>query len=263
MDNQPKRHPDDEKNQPAVVLVHGIWMTGFEMGPLAWRLRAANFICHRFPYSSLRQSPTNNADALADFVGRLPNPVVHLLGHSLGGLVIELMLCRHLLSAPGRVLALGTPFAGSYIAHNLARRPWSRVLLGAAAPLLLTNIPRWRHQRPLGIIAGDQGVGLGVFFPRLPKPHDGTVALAETVIRGAAARFTVHHAHLPMLFSREVATLACAFFQTGAFITTRQIGRQEAVKPAPQAAARQPRAHAEINLHFEGSRHPHDQARGG
>ncbi|MDF1614280.1 alpha/beta fold hydrolase [Desulfurivibrio dismutans] len=228
----------DKDLQPAVVLVHGIWMTGLEMGLLARRLRAGGFVCYRFPYSSLRRPPGYNADTLADFVGQLAphHPVVHLLGHSLGGRIIELTLGRHLLPAPGRVLTLGTPFAGSHIARRLARQPWSKVLLGAAAPLLLTAVPRWQHQRPLGVIAGDQGLGIGLFFQGMPKPHDGTVALEETVIKGATARFTVHTAHLPMLFNREVAALAAAFLQTGAFITKPLKKRATVVEPAPGAA---------------------------
>ncbi|ADH87197.1 alpha/beta fold hydrolase [Desulfurivibrio alkaliphilus] len=228
----------DNDRQPAVILVHGIWMTGLEMGLLARRLRADGFVCYRFPYSSLRHSPGHNADNLADFVGQLAprHPVIHLLGHSLGGRIIELTLCRHRLPAPGRVLTLGTPFTGSHIARRLARHPLSKMLLGASAPLLLTAVPRWQHQRPLGVIAGDHGLGIGLFFPGMPKPHDGTVALEETFLKGAAARFTVHTAHLPMLFNREVATLAAAFLQTGAFIAKPLKKQAPVAKPAPGAA---------------------------
>lgn len=224
--------------RPAVVLVHGIWMTGLEMGLLGRRLQADGFACYRFPYSSLRRSPTTNADDLARFVAALAprHPVVHLLGHSLGGRIIELTLCRHRLPAPGRVLTLGTPFAGSHTARTLARHPWSRVLLGAAAPALLTSVSRWRHQRALGVIAGDLGLGIGLLIPGMPRPHDGTVGLNETVIAGATARFTVHAAHLPMLFSREVAALAAAFLQTGAFNAEPRKKPATVAKPVPGTA---------------------------
>lgn len=230
----------DEDLKPAVVMVHGLWMTGLEMGLLGRRLQGFGFSCYRFPYSSLRQTPVNNADALAAFVTDLArrHPLVHLLGHSLGGRVIELTLSRHFLPAPGRVLTLATPFGGSHIAHRLARRNWTRMMLGASAPALLTPLSRWHHQRPLGIIAGDLGIGVGLFFPGLTKPHDGTVALEETVIKGATARFTVHATHMSMLFSREVATLASAFFQTGAFVANPAKTPQTVVNPAPGAVCR-------------------------
>ena len=217
-------------------------MTGLEMGLLARRLQSYGFVCYRFPYSSLWQKPKNSADALARFIEELPHPVVHLLGHSLGGRVIELMLSRRRPALPGRVLTIATPFAGSHIAHRLARRPWGKILLGAAAPALLTEVPRWRHQRPLGTIAGDRGLGIGVLFPGLPRPHDGSVGLSETVIAGATARFTVHGSHLGLLFSREVAELAAAFLQSGSFTLSPTRAALPRTRPC-EAAGRIPISH--------------------
>lgn len=201
----------------AVVMVHGLWMTGWEMGLLARRLRRCGFVCHRFPYSSLRRSPAANAAALAGFIAALPQPEVHLIGHSLGGRVIDLLLAHHGPGKVERVLTLGTPFAGSHIARTLARRSWSRPLLGAGGPALVSAVPFWRHQCPLGVIAGDRGLGIGLFFPALPQPHDGTVALAETEIAGSSARVVVPATHMSMLFSRAVAELACRYLRSGSF----------------------------------------------
>ena len=231
----PKQALKDEL-RPAVVLVHGLWMTGLEMGLLARRLEERGFVCRRFCYSSLRHSPASCADSLARFVDGLKHhPAVHLLGHSLGGRVIELMLSRHRPTVNGRVLTIATPFAGSHLAKVLAKGTLSGKLLGASAPLLLSKVPRWLHQRPLGTIAGDSGVGIGTFFPGMPQPHDGSVGLSETVIAGAAARFTVGGNHLSMLFSREVATLVCAFFQTGSFSRVEKRVRTPVAKPAAEA----------------------------
>ncbi|MFU8819343.1 MAG: esterase/lipase family protein [Desulfurivibrio sp.] len=204
---------------PAVVLIHGIWMTGFEMAWLGRRLRAAGFAPHRFPYSSLRTTPERNADDLAAFINRLPPQPVHLVGHSLGGRISELLLRRHpqLTRRLGRVVTLGTPFAGSHIARFLARNPVSRLLLGAAAQTLTSAVTAWNHVPALGVIAGDRGPGIGYLIPQMPKPHDGTVALAETVIAGATDRVTVPHGHLPMLFQRRVAFLVVNFLQNGSF----------------------------------------------
>ncbi|MFH7321105.1 esterase/lipase family protein [Desulfurivibrio sp. D14AmB] len=206
-------------NRPMVVLIHGIWMTGFEMALLGRRLRAAGFSTRRFPYSSLRTTPERNADDLAKFIDRLPQQTVHLVGHSLGGRISELLLRRHprLAKRLGRVVTLGTPFAGSHIARLLARNPVSRLLLGKAGPTLVSAVSSWDHKPPLGVIAGDCGPGIGHLIPAMPKPHDGTVALAETVIAGATARTTIPHGHLPMLFQGRVAALVAKFLQTGTF----------------------------------------------
>jgi pimeloyl-ACP methyl ester carboxylesterase len=212
-----KMQADQTTDRVAVVMVHGLWMTGLEMGLLARRLRRCGFACHRFPYSSLLRGPEANAAALAGYIAALPQPRVHLVGHSLGGRVIDLLLANHGAGKVKRVLTLGTPFAGSHIARTLARRSWSRPILGAAAPALVNAVPHWRHQCPLGIIAGDRGLGIGLCFPALPRPHDGTVALAETEIGGSSARITVPATHMSMLFNRAVAELACRYLRTGSF----------------------------------------------
>ena len=50
---------------------------------------------------------------------RIDAPQVHLLGHSLGGLVILRCLERYPMAQPGRVVFLGTPAAGSRAARRL------------------------------------------------------------------------------------------------------------------------------------------------
>ncbi len=203
------------------MLVHGIWMTGFEMALLGRRLRRQGLPPYRFAYSSLRSHPDHSAAALARFIQRLPEPTVHLVGHSMGGRVIERLLNQQagntLLERIGRVVTLGTPFGGSHVDRVLCRTRLSGLLVGQARAVLLNSVPEWRHTPPLGVIAGDHGLGIGLIMPGMPKPHDGTVALCETAIAGATDRLVVHAAHLPMLASHEVATQTAHFLHHGRF----------------------------------------------
>jgi hypothetical protein len=52
----------------------------------------------------------------------------------------------------------------------------------------------------------------------LPGEHDGTVAVAETVIDGATDRLVVPVSHTGLVVSRAVARQVCAFLQDGHFI---------------------------------------------
>ena len=127
-----------------VVLVHGVWMTGLEMYPLARRVRACGFDTNVFSYRSLLQPLVHNAARLADRVRRQASPVVHLVGHSLGGLVILQALQDHPDLIKGRVVLLGSPVNGSVIARRVQRFWFSRWSLGRSGRgALLGDGPRW------------------------------------------------------------------------------------------------------------------------
>ena len=72
----------------AVVLVHGIWMSGIEMSLLRYRLQRCGYKTYQFHYASLRQTPAENAVALNRFLKKIKSTQIHLLAHSLGGIVL-------------------------------------------------------------------------------------------------------------------------------------------------------------------------------
>ncbi len=75
-----------------VVTVHGLWMRAGAMIVLQRRLEASGFDVRRFGYPTITRSLEANAAALADFVETVPGDTVHLVAHSLGGIVIRAML---------------------------------------------------------------------------------------------------------------------------------------------------------------------------
>ena len=206
-----------------VVLVHGLWMPGRDMAVLARRLRRAGHTPRLFRYASTRAPAAEHGAALAGFVASLPrdgSAEVHLVGHSLGGLVIRHALNRGIdrgIDRPGRVVTLGTPHRGSSVARALAGRRTTRWLLGRAwEDGLDGDLPPWTGARELGTIAGTRPHGVGQFFGPLERPHDGTVAVAETRLPGVP-HATVATSHMGLLFSRPAARLTATFLATGAF----------------------------------------------
>ena len=204
----------------AVVYVHGLWMVGAEAWPLRrrlWRERGQRM--HVFRYRSVR---TPLADAAADLyrlIERIDAPQVHLLGHSLGGAVILHCLRHHPVARPGRVIFLGTPVMGSRTARWLARRRAGRCLLGraAAAALLAPQVQRWDLPRELGIIAGTLPLGFGQLLTNFGEANDGTVAVSETRLPGAAAYMSMPVSHMGLLWSAAVARKIGYFFEQGRF----------------------------------------------
>ena len=200
-----------------VVLIHGIWLTGLELWPLARRLRAAGYAVRIFHYPSLRRSPAQNADALQRWLAKIDQPVVHLIGYSLGGLVLLNLLARHPAQRPGRLLLLGSPVHGSGVAARLARQRWSRPLLGRALPGGLDgSAPHPAVGRSVGVIAGDRPGGVGTLVGGLHGANDGTVSVAETRLPGAA-HCVLPLGHIGLILSPRALPAILAFLRSGKF----------------------------------------------
>ncbi|MEN8206923.1 MAG: alpha/beta fold hydrolase [Pseudomonadota bacterium] len=201
-----------------VFLIHGIWMTGLEMQLLARRVRACGYHTEVFSYRSLLRPLLHNAARLADRVRQQDVPTVHLVGHSLGGLVILQALQDHPDLINGRIVLLGSPVNGSVIAKRVQRYPFSSWSLGRSGrDALLGNGPRWQGRLSLGVIAGTRPVGIGRLLGGFDGDNDGTVAVDETEIAGSSSAMTVNTGHFGLLYSTEVAQAVCAFLRQGRF----------------------------------------------
>jgi len=204
----------------AVVLVHGVLMTGLEMQLLAVRLRQCGFpLVKIFHYRSLRRTPAENAQALKRFIEALDADVVHLVGHSLGGIVIAHLFDSFPEQPPGKVVMLGTPLNGSATAVALRRLKLDGLLLGRSMVQgLLGDGPRWKNGRELAMVAGNRGLGVGMLFGQLSSPNDGTVAVSETRAPEVTQHLQVPYSHFGLLFARPVATAICAYLSRGEFV---------------------------------------------
>src|SRR5262249_59696154 len=126
---------------------------------------------------------------------------LHLVAHSLGGLVTLRMFERGVKLPEGRVVFLGSPVRGSHSARGLTERGlgWS---IGKSGPgtLAAKHDPKWTEPRQLGLVAGTHDLRINFLLPELPSPNDGVVALEETRIEGATDSVTVHSNHTGMRF---------------------------------------------------------------
>ncbi len=203
----------------AVVLVHGLWLSGWAMALLARRLRGCGFRPCLFSYPSVRCDLRENAARLRSFSDRIEASTVHYVGHSLGGVVIQTMFAYSPPPRPGRIVTLASPHRGSRAARALAQRPWGRRILGASiAALLRGEPPRGLPDRDVGLIKAARPFGLGRLFVDLAAPNDGVLALDEMHWPGARDEITLDVSHTGMLISREVGKRVCEFLQLGRFV---------------------------------------------
>ncbi len=199
-------------------MIHGLWLSGLEFFLLRERLGSSGFEPTVFRYSSMHASLEDAAAALAGRLRSFRGPV-HVVAHSLGG-VIALETClRHPDLPPGRIVLLGSPVQGSRAAQAIGAWSFGPQLLGALATTELARPQsrRWTGPRELGVIAGSRSAGLGRLFASLPQPNDGTVAVDETSLPGATSQIVHDVSHTGMLFSSAVAASTVKFLTSGSF----------------------------------------------
>ena len=86
-----------------VVLVHGLWMNGLEMRILRRRLQARGYRVYQFNYRTVGRDLQKNAERLNNYLRKyVEGEMVHLVAHSLGGLVVRCLLHDFPEQRPGR-----------------------------------------------------------------------------------------------------------------------------------------------------------------
>ena len=200
-----------------VILLHGLWMRAFTLAALRRRLEQAGFSVGHFDYESVFRGADVSVEQLLRRVRDAGAGTVHLVGHSLGGLIALRALQREPDLASGRVVCLGSPLRGSALARSIAGLPGGAVVIGKNVQMLRDGLPRWEGKQQAGSIAGRLPIGLGIAVGALASPHDGTVAVAETQLPGLADHCVVPASHTGLLFSAEAAEQTIAFLRHARF----------------------------------------------
>jgi len=218
-------HVGEKENVPdTVILVHGLWMTGMELGLLRRRLvHEHGFDVQVFAYATLHGDPSAICTQLAETVQRARGRRVHLVGHSLGGAFVYRALQQCAATPMGNAVLLAAPLNGCRAARGALKWPILRPLLGSHVVQELAEPcgRTWRGATPLGAIAGSRPLGTGQFFAHFDEDNDGTVAVRETIIPGLADHVVLPHSHIGMLFAGDVAAQVAHFLRTGRFLPLR------------------------------------------
>jgi pimeloyl-ACP methyl ester carboxylesterase len=208
---------------PSLLFVHGLWMTGLEAALLRQRLARAGFDAHQYHYPTLLGETgriVRELDARVRALAAASGAAVHLVGHSLGGLLLLQLLAQEPTLPVGRVVLLGAPVNGSGAARGFASLPGFASVLGGLgqAQLVAPAARRYAGACELGVIAGTLPIGLGRLIGGLEGPNDGTVTVDEARLEGAKAMLTLRVSHMGLLLSQAVAANVAAFLSNGRFL---------------------------------------------
>ena len=190
-----------------VVLVHGMGRTRFSMRSMARALSRNGYDILNWGYSSMRYTVPELAEQLSAKVRERAAGYerVHFVGHSLGTVLIRMVLAQPTSWTPGRVVMLAPPNQGSSTADRYAR--WLAWLF-KPLPELRTHATSLARTVPLRA-----GVEAGIIAAK----YDGKVAVAETRLAGVAAHVVVPAIHSFLMSRRDVQRLTIGFLRTGSF----------------------------------------------
>lgn len=184
-----------------VVVLHGLYMSGFVMRPLCSRLEDAGVKVLNLTYNTLAPNRDTIFAHIDEFIAGEP---AALVCHSMGGLVARAYLeaNSNMSQHVSKVITLGTPHKGSHIAAKMQQKGFD-VFLKNSVEFLLSKNQDWPFKAKLYSIAGDLPLGL---MPLMVKGShsDGTVLLDETKLKGMAEHKVFHLSHTSMIYSRQV-----------------------------------------------------------
>ena len=204
----------ETNKKEAVVLIHGVWMKGLELLYLRYKLWRHGYKVYQFRYSSLFKAPAENAEKLYQFISKIDASVIHIVAHSLGGIVVDHLFHNYEIKQSGNVVMIGTPINGSAVAVYLNQKKYLKYLLGKSIVNgLLGDAPEWNYKRKVCIIAGSKSLGVGQLLAHkvMRQVNDGTVNLDETCLKRADESHQLAQSHFSLLFSNELVKIVLLF----------------------------------------------------
>ena len=201
-----------------VLLLHGAWMNSLVMAYLGHALQREGFAAQALGYRTMRDPLEAHLSRLANRIAKLGASRLHLVGHSLGGVIVLRYLQRAADPRVQRAVLLGSPVAGCRAAAGLAERVGGEFMMGQSLAVWREPVEVSVDSRfEIGAIAGTRALGLGAIVTRLPEPNDGVVCVDETKFPALRDHLVLPVAHSRMLVSSRVARQTATFLRTGAF----------------------------------------------
>ncbi|MGV3607575.1 MAG: lipase family alpha/beta hydrolase [Planctomycetaceae bacterium] len=203
-----------KKSKDTVVLIHGLGAHRFTMHPLAYWLQHDFSRVINWGYRSLWSSIESHAEQFEQLLRRLDGEQVegnlHIVSHSMGGIVTRTVLSHYVPKHLGRIVMLAPPNQGSHVAKHLA--PW----LGRLVP-------------PLHQLSSDEGsyvtelqVPTGIPVGILAAERDFLVHLESTHLPTENDHMVLPGIHSSICWRKETAKQVAHFLNVGRFIRERQ-----------------------------------------
>lgn len=186
------------------------------MAVLAWRFEQEGYRAYNFPYSQRSGSLDDLSESLRRFIeGRVETSVYHLIGHSLGNIIVRNGFKKAYPEGLGRVVMIAPPNRPAELAQLFEDNPVYQWVTGDSGRKLADS--SFYEELPVpavefGVIAGSISYGIG-----FEGPNDGVIKVENTKLPGMADWIILEHTHTFIMNAEDTFGQARAFLETGAF----------------------------------------------
>jgi pimeloyl-ACP methyl ester carboxylesterase len=146
---------------------------------------------------------------------------VHIVTHSMGGILARYFLQSDRLPNNGKLVMLSPPNNGTQMSEDYYQTAWFNFFAGAAATTLHHNesgiLPELKEfPERTGIIAAYKSWSL---WPEalLPSPNDGMVSVQSMMLKGMDDLIFINSGHMMMRYRDDVQDQIIVFLKTGVF----------------------------------------------
>lgn len=210
--------------QDCVVLLHGLGRSTWSMRQIETTLHKAGYLVINQNYLSRDKEINELRVIVGEAVDRCQKSkpdAIHIVAHSLGGILVRAYYQDHPPGNVKRVVMLGPPNHGSEIVDKFRDSWWFKWLTGPTGQQLGTDpksLPNTLKPIPLevGIIAGYTSSDPW-FASLFNGANDGKVSVESTKLAEMKDFIQVENGHTFMANSRHVIQQIQAFLSTGYF----------------------------------------------
>lgn len=209
--------------QETVVLLHGLARSPNSMHKMEVALEDAGYSVLNLDYESRHHTIEKLAETVGQEIreGTQSATRVHIVTHSLGGILVRQIQASAPIPNLGRVVMLSPPNQGSEVVDKIGGSWIFRKVNGPAGQQLDTDTNSFVNQlAPIdfecGVLTGDRTINW-INSLMIPGKDDGKVSVDSAQIEGVSAFKVVHATHPFIMKKKAVIQEVIHFLKTGAF----------------------------------------------